>query len=96
MAGKRGAPFGNQNSVKNKPWSDAIKRALAKRAKGALSQKEALDDLAEKFLCSVESGESGIPGWREFGDRFEGKVQDQIAMEHSGALTIEIVRFGEK
>jgi len=33
MESKVGAPFGNNNASKNKPWRDAIDRALTAREK---------------------------------------------------------------
>jgi hypothetical protein len=42
---------------------------------------KALDELAEKFLKEVQA--SGIPGYREFGDRLDGKPCQQL--EHTGA-----------
>lgn len=79
MAG--GAPQGNQNAVKAKRWQQAIDRALAKRCKGDAIA--ALDELAEKFLKSVDNGESNMfPGFKELGDRMDGKPAQ--ALEHSG------------
>lgn len=73
-----GAPIGNQNAVKAKRWQQAIDRALEKRSKA--KGIEALDELAEKFLKEVEA--AGIAGYREFGDRLDGKPSQQL--EHTG------------
>lgn len=66
-----GAPLGNQNAAKAKRWSAAIDRALEKR--GSAAQAE-IDRMAEEFLDAVLAGKANaIPGWKEFGDRLEGK-----------------------
>lgn len=73
------APPGNRNAAKAKLWSEAIKRALTRRAQQ--SQREfiqELDDLAEKFLQAVESGD--ISAWKELGDRLEGKPAQQVQL----------------
>lgn len=72
------APEGNQNNVKGKRWLQAIDRALEKKSKVAGIQE--LDRLAEKFLEEVEK--QGITGFKELGDRMDGKPAQ--ALEHSG------------
>lgn len=73
-----GAPIGNQNAAKAKRWSAAIDRALARKGRDA---QEELDRLAEAFLAAVEAGEStAIPGWKELGDRLEGKPAQSVAL----------------
>lgn len=71
-----GAPTGNTNATKNKPWRDAINRALKKRSR--VDAKEALDELAEKLLLAAENGE----GWalKEVGDRIEGKPAQAVTV----------------
>ncbi len=84
------APAGNQNAAKAKQWSAAIERALERRGDPSIDpdhpvartpKMKALDELAEKFLSAVEA--TGIPGYKEFGDRVEGKVAQPL--EHAGA-----------
>lgn len=69
MAGRRGAPIGNKNGAKNKVWSDAIRRAAARRQGG-------LNKLADDFLEAVAAGD--ISAFKEFGDRYEGRVPQGI------------------
>lgn len=71
-----GAPIGNHNATKNRPWRQAIDRALARRSKQ--SQTEALDALADKFLDAVETGD--IQAMKEFGDRLDGKSKQQVEL----------------
>lgn len=77
MAQSGGQP-GNQNATKNRPWAQAIQRALRKRSKS--DQIEALDELAEKFLNSVEEG--NVADFKELGDRLDGKPSQQVV--HAG------------
>ena len=71
--GKAGAPFGNKNGAGKREWSDAIRRAVARRGKG---KEGGLNKLADKLLDKVEEGD--MAAIREFGDRFEGKVPQAI------------------
>ena len=86
MTGKVGAPYGNSNSSKGRPWKAAIDRALKKRSK--VDESEALDELAEKLLVAAELGES----WalKELGDRFDGKPAQQITLsgDEDNPLTV--------
>lgn len=64
-----GAPKGNQNAAKGKPWAAAIERAIAKRSRK--DTLDALDDLAEKFLSECDAGD--MVALKELGDRLDGK-----------------------
>lgn len=86
-----GAPIGNTNAAKSKPWAAAIDRALKKRTLS--SQKEALDELAEKFLTAVENGD--ISAYKELGDRLDGKAQQSIDATVDANLIVEVVRFAD-
>jgi uncharacterized coiled-coil DUF342 family protein len=80
-----GAPFGNQNARKGRLWNQALERALAKRGKGDMIA--ALDELAEKFLDTVEEmtfstekrGPS-IAGFSELADRLDGKSSQSVEL----------------
>ena len=94
-----GAPVGNHNAAKAKRWQQAIDRALAKRSKAAGI--EELDRLAELFLQAVEDmtvptdkrGPS-IDGFKELGDRVEGKVTQPISGDPDGTpLVVNLVQF---
>lgn len=69
-----GAPLGNQNATKGRLWHQAILRALDKRGGG--DRVKALDELAEKLLQAVETGD--LQALKEFGDRLDGKPKQQI------------------
>lgn len=81
---ERGAPLGNKNAAKGRPWHQAIMRALETREKSRTDGKKELDVLAEKLLTLVESGE--LNALKEFGDRLDGKPAQ--AVEMSGELDI--------
>lgn len=73
------APLGNQNAKNGKLWENALKRAIARRAKGDLEH--GLDTLADKVIEAVAGGEQ----WAalEVGNRLDGKPAQSI--QHSGA-----------
>lgn len=86
-----GAPIGNKNAVKSKPWIAAIERAIKKRSLAA--QKNALDDLAEKLLMACEQGD--MTALRELGDRLDGKPKQEVDAVIDQSITVEIVKFSE-
>jgi hypothetical protein len=85
-----GAPKGNQNAAKGKPWSAAIERAIRKRSKK--DTLDALDKLAEKLLVECDCGD--MQALKELGDRLDGKPAQAITGADGGPLTVEIIRFG--
>jgi len=75
MAKKGGQP-GNQNPANGALWKAALHRALAKRSKSRKDMKDALDDLAEKFLAQCDEGQ--VPAFKELGDRLDGKAAQLV------------------
>lgn len=73
MASRGGQP-NNKNAMSKKPWQAAICRALEKRTLS--SKREALDDLAEKFLLACDSGD--ISAFKDLADRLDGKPTQTI------------------
>ena len=69
------APLGNKNAVKNRPWADAINRAVL------ANDGQRLRAIAEKLLVLAEAGD--VSALRELGDRLDGKPKQQI--EATGA-----------
>lgn len=87
---KRGRPTGTKNPPNARPWSEAIRRAVARRGK------QGLNGLADKLLKKVEEGD--MQAIKEFGDRYEGKIPQIQKVEGTEAdgshkLTVEIVRY---
>ena len=83
---ERGAQPGNQNAVKNRPWRQAIDRALEKKSR--VDQIEALDAIAEKVVetamrgPSYEKGDPWAGAVSELADRLDGKPAQQL--QHTG------------
>lgn len=66
-----GAPVGNQNAKKVKPFADAINRAIAQ------DDGKRLREIAEKLLTMAADGE--IAAIKELADRTDGKAIQAIA-----------------
>jgi len=73
-----GAPLGNTNNTKGKMWTDAIKRAIARRAKDHTID-GGLNELADEFLEAVSKGDAWA--FKELGDRVEGKPAQSLTVE---------------
>lgn len=80
---KGGAPIGNNNAAKNKPWSDAIRKRLI--------QRKDLDKLADVLIDAALEGD--MAALKELGDRYEGKPKQQteITGADDAPLRAEIV-----
>ena len=83
---KEGGQPGNKNACKQRRWGDAIDRALQRRCKSD-GIKE-LDRLADKFLDELAVG--GINGFKEFGDRMDGKSTQAITGADGEALSLVV------
>ena len=70
------APKGNNNATKNKPWGDALSRALARQAEG---KDNALNLIADQVVKAALNGEK----WaiEEVGNRMDGKPAQAIVGE---------------
>lgn len=75
-----GAPEGNKNAVKNRPWAEAINRALL------AEDGKKLRAIAEKIIDKALEGD--VAALKEIGDRMDGKAAQ--ALEHSGNLHVTI------
>jgi hypothetical protein len=85
-----GAPFGNKNAANAKLWQAAIHRALARRSK--VAGREALDDLAERFLALCD--ESDLGAFKELGDRIDGKPAQTLGVgQDPNADPMQITRI---
>ena len=65
-----GAPQGNNNATKNKPWRDALDRAIKQ------SDPDRLRNIAEKLLNKAETGD--IQALKEVGDRLDGRPHQSL------------------
>jgi hypothetical protein len=73
-----GAPLGNKNAVKNKPWEEALRRALM------AEDGKKLRALAERLITRAEEGD--IAALREIGDRIDGKPVQSISGPDGGPI----------
>lgn len=81
------APLGNRNATKNKPFAEAINRAIAQ------DDGVRLRAIAEKLLSMAAEGE--IQAIKELADRTDGKAMQAVEASgpNGGAIQIEkIVR----
>lgn len=83
----RGAPPGNRNACKNRPWAEAINRAL-KADNG-----KKLRALAEKLIERAQDGD--IAALKEVGDRVDGKALQALAAEGGPLVVIQATALDE-
>lgn len=88
--GKRGGQRGNKNASHDKPWTAALRRALARYGKGDL--RHGLDKIADRVV-SMAADEGELDAILEIAVRLEGKPVQPISGEDGGAVIVEIVRF---
>jgi hypothetical protein len=95
-----GGQPGNNNAQRGREWRNAINRALEKRGHG--DRTAALDELAEKFIDTVEKMTRGtekrapsVAGFSELADRLDGKSEQSITGAEGGPLVIKILSFVE-
>ena len=86
MAGKRGAPLGNKNGSKNRPWSEAIQRALSQYQGGDIRKGQAMRRIAEKIVERALQGDRDA--WKEIGERLDGKAVQAIQAEVDAEVKI--------
>ena len=66
----RGAPKGNKNQSKTKPWTEALTRALLEK------DGKKLRAIADKLVEEAMDGD--IQAIKEIGDRVEGKAMQSV------------------
>lgn len=86
----RGAPIGNTNASKNRPWADALKRALARAANGKLDH--GLDRIADRVVSAAMEGEK--EAWQEIANRLDGKPTQQLDVEAPQGIVVKVMQFG--
>ena len=79
-----GAPLGNNNNVKNKPYHDALRRVLAqleikdKEGNVIVPAGEALRAIVEKQAIQAYAGDTQAQ--KEIADRLDGKPAQQVQL----------------
>lgn len=82
-----GAPEGNKNATKNRPWAEAINRVLV--AEDGKKMRALAEKLVEKAL------EGDVAALKEVGDRSDGKAMQAIVGADGGPVVVEIVRYAD-
>ena len=77
-----GAAKGNVNAMRNRPFAEAINRAIA-QDNGAR-----LRAIAEALLTKASDGD--MAAIREFADRIDGKAMQAIEANVTGGITLNI------
>lgn len=75
-----GAPVGNNNSIKSKPWRDALNRAIAQQ------DGKKLRAMADKLIAQAMKGD--VSALKEIGDRLDGKAIQQVEAKVEGRIII--------
>lgn len=78
---ERGGQEGNNNAGKNKPWTDAVRRALL------ANDGQKLRKLADKLIATAMRG--NVNALKEIGDRVEGKVPQAITGADGGPIQVQ-------
>lgn len=81
------APEGNKNATKNRPWAEAVNRALL------ADDGKKLRLLADKLIDRALEGD--VSALKEVGDRIDGKPAQAIVGADGGNLVVEVVRFAD-
>lgn len=80
---EKGAQPGNKNATKNKPWSEAINRALL------AEDGKKLRLLADKLIDRALDGD--VTALKEVGDRVDGKPAQAITGSDGGELVVRLI-----
>lgn len=82
---------GNQNAYKNKPWADALRRALIRYEGG---KENALNLIADQTVKLAVSGEQ----WaiKEIGDRQDGKAAQSLTVSGDEDNPLQVINRIER
>lgn len=78
-----GAPFGNKNGSKNRPWAEAINRALL------AEDGKKLRALADRIIDRALEGD--VAALKEVGDRMDGKPAQALTNADGGDLVVRLI-----
>ncbi len=80
--GQSGNPGGRG---KNRPWRDAIERAIERASKEGM---QVVDDLADALIKKGKEGD--VTALKELGDRLDGKVPQVLQGDREAPLIHEV------
>jgi hypothetical protein len=89
---RRGGQPGNDNGSKNKPWADALRKAMVQYEDDKTKRGEAMAAIAKTVVQRAIIGDKDA--WQEIGNRLDGKPHQTIAAEVDTSVVVEVVRFG--
>ena len=81
---KRGGQPNNDNPSKNKPWAEAIRKAI-------IQDPAKLHKIAQALI--TKAGKGDVSALREIGDRLDGKPHQTVSAEVDTNVTVEVIRF---
>lgn len=94
MKKKRGAQPDNKNATHDKPWTNALERALAQYKAGDLRMGQALRRIADGVVKRALDGDAAAV--KEISERLDGKPVQPVAGKIDTNVTVEVVRFGNR
>lgn len=77
-----GAPLGNRNAAHDKPWTNALRRALL------AEDGKKLRACADKLISEAEAG--NVIALKEIADRLEGKPAQAIVGADGGPIEVSV------
>jgi|GEM_PF-1475224 len=82
---------GNQNAAKNKPWADALRRALVRFDNG---KENALNLIADQTVALAVLGEQ----WaiKEIAERMDGKAAQSVAVTGADGDDLKVIHRIER
>ena len=91
---KRGAPIGNKNGSRDKPWTNALERALAQYEETDCRLGQAIRRIADGVVRRALDGDP--IACKEIAERLDGKPVQPLAATIDTTVTVEVVRFGSR
>ena len=79
-----------KGSLNDKPWQDAIRRAVNEVREGENGAEKRIFTLARKLVDQAIAGD--VPALKEIGDRLDGKPVQGIDAKVDGTLTVNVNR----
>lgn len=85
------APIGNKNATKNKPFLDALNRALKQRDYGEENAGKTLRNIADALIAKAEEGEPWAV--KEVIDRLDGKAKQDMDITAEVDANVTITNY---